>query len=608
MRRLLKLFVHAVVVGLFLALTLVWSGPAQARTAPKTLADPRPVQAGVVEIGFAADYLGVIWDTAPGQGHADEGTGPAPHGEVRLRIDGTWTEWTALREDGAQAENQFTSNLVSAGRADAYHVRGLPPKAKNPRAVPINTTDGPAVVVDRAPAGAARALNSNKCQSRADWGADESLRHDAGNEVWKPDFYDAQVTTVHHTATTNNDPDPEATVRAIYRYHAVDNGWGDIGYQYLIDESGVVYEGRWSGTTSTSCETQGGNGRDFAHEADIEKDLDLDKDTIFGEMVTGAHTGGSNSGNLGAALLGEFTTHRKFGAEPKAAAVSSLEDLLAELAVRHGFDPLQLDYNYVNPVNGEVKVVPTIAGHRDYQATECPGERLYNMLPTIRQNVAAKMPASDDSAPSVTLTTPTDGATVSGTVPVTAKASDDAGVTQVAFAVDGQALSTDTDGTDGWTASWDTTTADGTHTITATATDTAGQTSTDSASVTVDNTDNSDGTATSMHVRDLDGTTQAQKNQWTATVVTTVFDNTGAPVAGTTVQGTWSTDGMTGSCETATDGTCALSSPSMPKTTTSTSFTVNSLTHPTALTYDATSNTDPDGDSDGTTITVTRSG
>ncbi len=476
MRRLLRSIVHAVVAGLVLSLAVLWSGPAQARTVPETLAEAEPVRAGEVTTDFTIDHVGVLWDVPAGREHAAEAPGAEPHGAVRLRHDGRWGQWIPLMEDGVTSKGQWASGLVPAGDAEAYQVRGIPADAVAPRAVAMNTTDGPRTTVGRVPGGAAQALNSSQCRSRADWGADESLRHDAaGQELWAPQFYDAQVTTVHHTATANDDPDPAATVRAIYRYHAVDQGFGDIGYQYLIDEFGIVYEGRWSGTASTSCGAAGGTGADFAHEDGTDR------------MVTGAHVGGWNSGNLGVALLGEFTGHRRFGADPEPAAVSSLEELLAELAVRHDLEPAAT-VTYTNPVNGTQRTVPVIGGHRDYEATECPGERLYAQLPTVRLHVADRMAGAADDPPRVALTAPADGATVSGTVPVTAEAVDDVAVAQVAFAVDGRVLGTDTDGTDGWTASWDTTTvADGSRTLSATATDSAGQTSTDLAEVTVGN-------------------------------------------------------------------------------------------------------------------------
>lgn len=96
--------------------------------------------------------------------------------------------------------------------------------------------------------------------------------------------------------------------------------------------------------------------------------------------------------------------------------------------------------------------------------------------------------ADGDDPPTVSITRPVDGATVSGTVTIEAEASDDNGVTQVEFFVDGSSVGTDSDGIDGWTTDWDSeTVSDGDHTISAEATDAAGQTSSASVAVTVDN-------------------------------------------------------------------------------------------------------------------------
>jgi hypothetical protein len=82
-----------------------------------------------------------------------------------------------------------------------------------------------------------------------------------------------------------------------------------------------------------------------------------------------------------------------------------------------------------------------------------------------------------DQVPTVGLTAPAAGATVAGTVTITASASDDVGVGSVRFTVDGTVVGTDTDGANGWSAAWDTATApDGSHVLGATATDTSGQT------------------------------------------------------------------------------------------------------------------------------------
>jgi hypothetical protein len=199
--------------------------------------------------------------------------------------------------------------------------------------------------------------------SRAGWGANESLRFDStGHEIWPPVFQVIQKLIVHHTATQNNDPDPAATVRAIYYYHAVTQGWGDIGYNFLIDEAGHIYEGRYArayapGETPT--------GEDSA-----------------GKGVTGAHALGFNSGTVGIALLGTLTNQ-----DATPAARNALTRLLAWIAGGHGIDP-HGNALFTNPVSGTQATFPNIAGHRDVNATECPGGIFYATLPALRDAVA----------------------------------------------------------------------------------------------------------------------------------------------------------------------------------------------------------------------------
>src|SRR5256714_4237160 len=204
---------------------------------------------------------------------------------------------------------------------------------------------------------------------RADWGADEALRYDAsGNEVWPPAYHPVQKLIVHHTDTQNGDPDPAATVRSIYYYHAVTQGWGDIGYNFLIDESGRIYEGR--------------------HTVDYPPGTSPTEEDSRGYGVTGAHAYGYNSGTIGIALLGTLSNQ-----DATPAARSALEHLLAWEADRHGIDP-QGTSTYTNPVNGTQATFPNIAGHRDVGATECPGGAFYATLPVIRSEVAAMLAGS----------------------------------------------------------------------------------------------------------------------------------------------------------------------------------------------------------------------
>lgn len=209
--------------------------------------------------------------------------------------------------------------------------------------------------------------------SREGWGADPALM------TWSPEFYATKKLVVHHTDTSDDYSDgagAQAQIRSIYYYHSVTQGWGDIGYNFLIDKFGTIYEGRYS--------------RDYAGASPT-------GDDATGRGVTGAHTKGWNSGTVGIALLGTLTTH-----DATPAARDALERLLAWEASRNGIDP-QATEPFTNPVSGATITTPNIAGHRDYVATACPGDAFYPTLPTIRADTAALVAggatAPDTSAP-----------------------------------------------------------------------------------------------------------------------------------------------------------------------------------------------------------------
>ncbi len=186
---------------------------------------------------------------------------------------------------------------------------------------------------------------------RSGWQADESIRR--AGPVYAPTL---QLAVVHHTVTTNNYSCAQSAsiVRGIEVYHVKGNGWNDIGYNFLVDRCGQVFEGRYGG---------------------------VDKN------VVGAHSQGFNTGTVGAALLGTYQT-----AEPTAAQRQALVDLLAwRLDLAH-VDPLST-VNYVSGGNTKYAAglpVPlrAISGHRDTYFTDCPGSALYKLLPAIAQQVA----------------------------------------------------------------------------------------------------------------------------------------------------------------------------------------------------------------------------
>jgi len=157
---------------------------------------------------------------------------------------------------------------------------------------------------------------------------------------------------------------------------------------------------------------------------------------------------------------------------------------------------------------------------------------------------------------------------------------------------------------------WDTTGASaGSHTLTG------------SAEVVTDETDTADNSGSavsevtepppppppppaSMHVGDLDGTSVSIKNNWTATVTIRVHDSSHNPVSGATVSVSWS-GGFSGSASCVTDasGTCSRTTGNIAKKKGNVTLTVTNVSHA-SLPYQPVDNHDPDGDSNGTAITV----
>ncbi|MGZ4482338.1 MAG: peptidoglycan recognition protein family protein [Gaiellales bacterium] len=182
--------------------------------------------------------------------------------------------------------------------------------------------------------------------TRAGWGADDSMRR--ANPIIAPAL---KMIFVHHTATTNGYScgDSARIVRGIYAYHVRTLGWNDIGYNFLIDRCGTVFEGRWGGIT---------------------------------RPVVGAQSKGFNYESAGIALIGDFTAVR-----PTTAALVSLERLIAwRLDVAH-VDPTTLALmtssgNDRYPV-GRRAWLRVVSGHRDGSSTSCPGAALYALLPGI---------------------------------------------------------------------------------------------------------------------------------------------------------------------------------------------------------------------------------
>lgn len=172
--------------------------------------------------------------------------------------------------------------------------------------------------------------------------------------------------------------------------------------------------------------------------------------------------------------------------------------------------------------------------------TDPRGLALQNDFDGNKENIgwagSEEPPPPVDESPTVTITSPEDGAGVSGQVTVTAVASDDVGVIQVEFFVDGGSIGLDVDGANGWSASWNTTLySNDAHTVRVTATDTTAQTTSDAVETMVNNAQ----APRIAQVNVLAKPLLSYRTWWVATAMVTVAEDNIA-VAGATVEGVWS--------------------------------------------------------------------
>ena len=253
-------------------------------------------------------------------------------GSANLRIR-TANDWIAPAIDGDITEHHATAITHFAPATRLEYEFDAP------------VSDVSVTLFELATSAARRA--SSGFVSRVEWGCPDG----ESAPMWPPAYTVVTHAVVHHTAGANDLVDWAGEVRNIWFFHTFSNGWGDIGYNFLIDPNGVVYEGR-----------AGGAG------------------------AIGAHFSCRNTNTVGVALLGTFSS-----VAPTPAARASLERLLADLCRLNGINPTAMAFHTPSQLE-----LPTILGHRDGNPspqtctrTECPGDVLYSMLPMIRTDVAA---------------------------------------------------------------------------------------------------------------------------------------------------------------------------------------------------------------------------
>lgn len=342
-----------------LATTRPQPKPAAAQGSPTIAAEwfqPDGVGGEGDQLQFQADFP--FYAIAP---HWPGDTDFAAAVEVQLSDDGeTWSDPATLGPAHTDAgppdrDDRVFGQLAFNERSQFVRYRPIDTDG-NTRAIPglaftyIDATGGPGLG-DISTNSPVPSLDRPPIISREEWGA--SLAYggvEAGARDWIPEYQTVEHVIIHHSETPNL-RDPLTEIRSIHYYHAITRDWGDIGYNYLVDFMGNVYEGR-----------------------------------VGGDNVVGGHAYQYAYGSSGICEMGSFKTQ-----PPTPEAIAGLIWITA-WCCRY-LDPLgHADFH-------EQPNLPTICGHRDVNDSTCPGDGLYADLDYIRTAVAEVLTGARDTVP-----------------------------------------------------------------------------------------------------------------------------------------------------------------------------------------------------------------
>ncbi len=293
------------------------------------------------------DLIGLRWDHASGL-----------EAQVRVRRRGApeWSSWLSLHANGDHGPDEGAAppgtEPAFTGTADEFQLRlrgsarGL--RARFVRALPTASLARRAARRLGARASQATPATPFPLITRDQWGA-AAVPPRTG-----PEYGAVELAFVHHTVTANDyaPTDSAAIVLGIARYHRDSNGWNDIGYNFLVDRYGQIFEGRAGG---------------------------------IDQPVVGAQAQGYNSVSTGVACLGTFESVAMTDA-----GMNSLARLIGWKLSLHGV-PVQGPITVIS-AGGESNRYPAgtpvtlqrMSGHRDGDATSCPGTTLYGQLDALR--------------------------------------------------------------------------------------------------------------------------------------------------------------------------------------------------------------------------------
>ena len=356
-----RFFIIALGIGTLLAVIPVAGAPD-----PKAWANLREIDLvwqvdgeGLVSevIEAPATSIGLTWEAEP----------PSA-AWFRVQEAGDWGGWTrlAVEDDhgpdpgSAEAEGAIQgSELVWVGEVDAvqYLIEGGDSAT---RATMIDTTDRTKpfsqqfsnLFTDPTADAASAIPGRPTIRPRSAWDPTNTCAPAA-----PPSFVQVTHAYVHHTTGTNSYTASQVPSRilSVCLFHKNSRGWDDIGYNFLIDRFGVIWEGRAGG---------------------------VDKG------VQGAHTAGFNTYSFGVAFIGDHG-----GASPTAAAEAALVRLIAWKFGVHNVEPTKFSVVVSKGsekwAEGRPVAFYPISGHRDAQSTSCPGEACYRRIPSFRSRVDA---------------------------------------------------------------------------------------------------------------------------------------------------------------------------------------------------------------------------
>ena len=307
-----------------------WSGWEQIEYHDDHAPDPGSEEARNARPGTDPLVVGSVEEV---QVKAETATGEAP-ADMRLAvIDPGATADPVVEQPAIDTAKLGPDDTAMLSSADTTGTTGTTdPVTTDPATTdPATLTGNPAAVTPKP-----------QIFSRAQWGADERMRDKSSLS-----YYEVHAGYVHHTVNANGYTRAQvpSLLRGIYAYHTQSKGWSDIGYNFVVDKFGRIWEGRFGGVA---------------------------------RPVVGAHTLGYNEYSFAMSALGNFETAR-----PSSALLDAYGRLFAWKLSLHG-----VDASSGNQWVGS-KVFRAINGHRDAGQTACPGRYLYAQLPTIRSLAAS---------------------------------------------------------------------------------------------------------------------------------------------------------------------------------------------------------------------------